>query len=171
MRLSDIKNIEYMFEEYRIPLFVTTDKGHFIFKDNLLGFYKNNTLRVYYINSRPQKEAEAGYRYFSKPDAVKRYDQESERVIKGLNKLVNKYKDVNFRNVSEGELIDSFMRFMKVFNAYSKVYSKTEAANLRKFEGIKNKSLIKKLKQIGKIRFKLRKSAESIFWQNFTRDS
>lgn len=169
MKLSDIKNVEYWAEEYRMSLFWLADRNHIAFKDNFLAFYKDNTHQLYYINNRQDEEAKKGYKYFKQKKGFEKYSRLVEQTIEKFDNFTKKYKNVSLKNFQTKNLIVFLKRFLKMLNLWSKVYTKTEAMSLRMFEGTKDKRIIEGLHQIGKARLKLRKVGESVFYSTLNK--
>lgn len=162
MKLSNIKNIEFWTREYQLPLFWLTDPHHLVLRDNVLILYKNSILHCYFLNDHLQKEAQRGYQYFRQGDSFNKYCQRAQKTIKRLNCLVKDYKNVKLSQLTDKDLYKLFKKFMKELNAYSSLYTKTEAVRLKRFENKKN--LIKILHQVGQVRLKMRKAGEPVFY-------
>jgi len=83
--------------------------------------------------------------------------------LKEIKNITEEYDNLNIRKISNNELKDRFVNVLNFLNEYSKIYLKTESACLLKIEenSKKSKNLIKKL---GRLRFKLRKEGEPIFY-------
>lgn len=164
MKLSNIKNIEFWAREYRLPLFWLTDKNRALVEDNCLCFYKNSVLHLYLLNNRYKQEVESGYRYFNRKGGFSKYGKLCEQTIDELTFLASRYQRINTKQLSTKELQKLFDKFLRVLNRYSEIYKKTEETKLKKFEGVKNKGLESKLQNLGKLRLKMRKAGESIFY-------
>lgn len=164
MKIEDIKKIDFWAREFKLPLFWLTGKKRSLVEDDSICFYKNSALHLYFLNNRVEEEVRSGYRYFSKKGGFENYIKLAEQMIKKLRKVILQYKDIKTKELNDSDLYKLFDKFINVLDEYSRFYKLTEDTKLRKFENIKDKKLKTKLNEIGRVRFKLRKEGEPIFY-------
>ncbi|MFA6161657.1 MAG: PEP-utilizing enzyme [Patescibacteria group bacterium] len=163
MPLSQIKSIEFWAREYRLPLWWLNDPRHVSIGDNTFFIFKNPILHCYYVNGRMQKEHSSGHVYFSKADSFARYIERSQAMIEKMQKAEADFFCKDLKSLTDKEFYDVFDGFRVLLKDFTALYTRTEAEKLKKFEGTKDKKIKEELFKVGKIRFELRKSVESIF--------
>ncbi|MDD2786342.1 MAG: PEP-utilizing enzyme [Patescibacteria group bacterium] len=163
MPLSQIKSIEFWAREYRLPLWWLNDPRHVFIGDNTFFLFKNPILHCYYVNGRMQKEHSSGQVYFSKADSFSRYIERSQKMVEKMQKSEADFFGQDLKSLTDKELYGVFDGFRFLLKDFTALYTKTEAEKLKKFEGVKDKKIKEELFKVGKIRFELRKSVESIF--------
>ncbi len=163
MKISDLKNIEYWAEEYKLPLFLLSNSSG-AFSDNLIFLYKNNTIGLYAFGSRKKADEQKGYTYFMKKDGFQKYFFRVEKIEKLVNAFVDRVKKQKLKQLDNQELQNLFWESLRVLEKYGKVYDKAEPIYLKKFENIKNRKVQSKLNQVAKHRLKLKKMSKDIFY-------
>lgn len=163
MKLPDLKNMEFWTRELKLPLFWMTDKNHKLFSDGILVFYKNNIIHIYIPNKRREKLSQEGYEFFKNEKNIVVYEKQSSDILEKINELVNYFKEKNIKNISNDEINNFYLKFIKILNLYSNIYTKTEPFCMEKFS---QEKIIygNALEKLGKIRFKLRKEGEIVFY-------
>ncbi|NQT49121.1 hypothetical protein HQ571_00325 [Candidatus Kuenenbacteria bacterium] len=163
MKISDLKNIEYWTEEYKLPLFLLSNSSG-AFSDNLIFLYKNNTVKLYALGNRKSVDEQKGYNYFMKKDGFEKYFIRVENIEKLIADFVSRVKKQRLKELDDQELQNLFWESLRVLEKYGKVYDKAEPIYLKKFENIKNKKVLSQLNQVAKQRLKLKKMSHTIFY-------
>ncbi|EKE20566.1 MAG: Pyruvate, water dikinase [uncultured bacterium] len=155
--------MEFWTRELKLPLFWMTDKNHLLFSGGILVFYKNNVIHLYTSGERREKLSKEGYEFFRHAKNVTKYEKQSLEILEKMNDLVGYLKDKDIKNISDNEINDLYLKFINILNLYSNIYTKTEPFCTEKFnqESGKYSNTVNKL---GKIRFKLRKEGEIVFY-------
>ena len=124
------KQTEYWCEELVVPLFWISYPKR-IFQRDVLIHYKKRRLQSYYLNGRHRRDAELGYRYFSKPEQIDTYLRRCQRIQETMSHLKPFIIKGQYRSLEE--LYRQLMREMDVINRWNNLYAKTEAYRLEKF--------------------------------------
>lgn len=160
MKTKYFKTTSFWAREFRLPIFfqVIINKGY-----KTIAFYKNSIIHAYYLDNQEKKLSDIGYKFFTNNQEVIGYQKKVNDILKEIKKTTKEYDNLNIQKINNNELKDRFVNVLNFLNEYSKIYLKTESACLLKIEenSKKSKNLIKKL---GKLRFKLRKEGEPIFY-------
>jgi phosphohistidine swiveling domain-containing protein len=167
MSLSEIKSVEFWAREYLLPLFWLTDKRHLILNDNLLCFYNKSVLHLYFINGRYNEEIQKGHRFFSQAGAFAAYHKNADRIIFQIGQFIKKYGNTDIKKLSNRQLKVLFEEMVSLLNRYSNIYTWTEEVRLKKFESLASAKEKKTMHQLGRLRFKLRKAGEQVFYLLF----
>jgi len=152
------KKATFWAREFRLPLFYLALINK---NSNTIVFYKNSVTHYYYLNDTEEKLKIQGYNFFTDKNKVVGYKNRVKGVLRQIEKIVQEYKKIDINKISNADLKKRFFKILKFLEIYSKTYLKTEEARLAKFNETKNKKLIKEL---GKLRFELRKTGEPIFY-------
>lgn len=73
---------------------------------NYLFYYKDGLGKAFYEKEEMKKAAEAGFRFFSQEENLKKYLQGCEAVIQKINTFIQKIKDLQYESLSKQEIID-----------------------------------------------------------------
>jgi phosphoenolpyruvate synthase/pyruvate phosphate dikinase len=160
------KKANFWAKELRLPLFWLTDYRHNIVKEGALVFYKNNVIHVYHLDDVETKLSEREYRYFSNKSKVANYKKKVGKIRKSIIKITDNYSKLKVRELTVGELKKMTFELISFLNDYSNTYSKTEPIALSKIES-EEKKYKKLIKELGEMRFVLRKEGELLFYNLF----
>lgn len=162
MKSSDLKNIEYWAEEYRIPLFfISHSVGDFA--DNVLFLYENKRVRVYTLGQRSKNEALSGYRYFTRKNGFEKHFIQAEEVKTATLKFINFVKSERLNNYPDKKLHELFWRGLRVLQAFSQVYLRSEANKMKGFAAEKQKDILNKLDQVARGRLEFKNISTALF--------
>jgi len=151
--------VTFWARELRLPLFWLPQ---IMGQDSLL-FYKNSIIHLYHLNNKEKKAAEIGFKFFTNKTKVAGYKKLIQKIFRDIENIVNEYKKIKIKNLSDQELKRKFFDVIKAIVEYSDAYTKTEEIYLTKFESNPNKYK-KLMKELGVMRFKLRKEGEPLFY-------
>lgn len=166
MKTSYFEQVNFWAKELRLPLFWLIDPGHEIFKENTLVFYKNNVIYAYHLNDREIMASERGYRYFSNKLNVSDYKNQVAGLRNLTKRIIEDYSKLKADKLTFKELEEKAFELIGFLNIYSNIYSKTEPFALSKIE-TNEKKYRKLIKELGEIRFALRKEGEPLFYNLF----
>jgi len=160
------KKVDFWARELRLPLFWMTDPGHEIFKEGVLVLYKNNVIHVYHLDDIEIKVSEKGYKFFSNKLNVISYKKQVKEIRNLIKRVTDDYKKLKINKLTDDELERKVFELIGFLDSYSNIYTKTEPIVLSKIEA--NEKKYKKLiKELGDIRFALRKEGEPLFYNLF----
>ena len=166
MKTNYFSKIDFWARELRFPLFWLTDPGHEIFKEETLVFYKNNVTHLYHLNDREIRASEKGYKFFTNKFNVISYKKQVGKIRNLIKRVTDDYKKLKTNKLTNDELEKKVFELISLLNSYSNIYTKTEPFVLSKIEA--NEKKYKKLiKELGDIRFALRKEGEPLFYNLF----
>ncbi|HCC21924.1 TPA: hypothetical protein DEP86_00815, partial [Candidatus Uhrbacteria bacterium] len=78
--LSDLKDLEYWAEEYKLPLFLFSNSQG-TFEDDLLCVYQDNTIRLFALGGRTKSDRESGHERFVSQQDLDEFAQEVKLTI------------------------------------------------------------------------------------------
>lgn len=163
MAISDIHSIEFWAREHMLPLFWLTDPRHTSVGDGTLFLYKDEVVHCYYVNERIAEEHRKGYDYFSKAENFEGYIAEANVLMQKMHGAEQSFSQEALSGLSIEDLFTQFDGFLSLLGEFSDHYTKTEAEKLKKFEDVQDEKIQESLFKVGKTRFALRASVESLF--------
>ncbi|MEI6494479.1 MAG: PEP-utilizing enzyme [bacterium] len=152
--------------EFRLPLFWLMDKDHQIMSEDTLIIYKGATIAAYHLDDREEILSREAYKFFHNKNGLIKYRTETANILKVISELGAQYQMVKMKNLSDGQLRAVFNEVLTCLNQYSNVYAKTEPFVLSKIEAEESRYKVI-IKELGELRFKLRKEGEAIFYNFF----
>ena len=165
MMISNIKKIEYWTREAKMPLFWLTDKnGRVVLGDNVLCLYHKSSAFYYYSNERYEKDVREGFKFYNKPDNIKKYLKKVNLLIKELEKQTARLNQVKWRELNEQQVKTKFYNLQKIVLAFIKLYKKTEDVKSKGVENKLSKKQTRQFNSIAKQRLKLRTKSEPLFY-------
>jgi phosphoenolpyruvate synthase/pyruvate phosphate dikinase len=166
MRNKYFTKVDFWARELRLPLFWMTDPHHNLFKERVLVLNKNNVIHIYHLDDLEAKLSAQGYKYFSNNISVAKYRKQVQQVRQMIKRIVADCEKLEVKRLSHKELSKKTWELISSLNIYSNTYTKTEPIALSKIEADeeRHKSLIKEL---GEMRFVLRKEGEMLFYDLF----
>lgn len=127
--------------------------------------YINNVIHAYHLNDREIKTSQKGYTFFANKNNTAKYKTQTLKIKNLIKQVTDDYEKLKISELSHSELKKRFFELINVLNAYSNIYSKTEPFVLSKIEA-NEKKYITLVKELGEIRFMLRKESEPLsYWQ------
>ncbi|MDD4706250.1 MAG: PEP/pyruvate-binding domain-containing protein, partial [Bacilli bacterium] len=157
---SFTEKANFWFKEFRSPLFYSTDPNNKIYYTDVILFFKNNITHAYNLNNKEKKCALRGYKNFTNPVWIKKYEEQIENIKKEINITKENYQNIS--DLSNKEFATSFFKFLNLLCKVGNIYNKTEPYMLEIIEKneLKYHTLIEK---ISELRWELRKEVESTY--------
>ncbi len=166
MKTKYFLKVDFWARELKLPLFWLTAPRHEIFKEGALVLYKNNVIHMYHLDDREVVASERGYNFFSNKSNVISYKKQVGEIRNLIKRVADDCKKLKSNRLTDDELEKKLFELIGVLNFYSNIYTKTEPFILSKIEA--NEKKYKKLiKELGDIRFVLRKEGELLFYNLF----
>ncbi len=166
MKTKYFKKADFWARELRLPLFWMTDPNHDIFKEGVLVFYKNNVIHIYHLDGIEAKLSEREYKFFFDKLNVKNYKGQVEKIRNLIKKVTTGYAKLKVNKLTADGLKEKVFELIGFLDSYSNTYTKTEPIALSKIEADEKKHK-KLIKELGKMRFALRKEGEPLFYNLF----
>jgi len=156
-RLPEIYSAEFWARESSMPLFWLTDKKHFMGSSSIV-FYKKGRFHFFYLNDSQKRKAKKGSTFFSNKENVRQYEKTANEFITEAKNILHTYSNFSFKKLKPKEFKDLFKLLNEKLLQFADIYTKTEAANT---SALKDGGL--SLKNLGHIRFEMRKSFSGLF--------
>ena len=157
--LSDLKDLEYWAEEYKLPLFLFSNSQG-TFEDDLLCVYQDNTIRLFALGGRTKSDRESGHERFVSQQDLDEFAQEVKLTIDEMDGFVSRTVGEELSKLSDEQLFVQFDDCLNVLNRFGQVYEKTEPVY---FVGIEVKRSDSFLKSIAEYRFSLKDKSRALF--------
>lgn len=166
MKTKYFEKVDFWARELRLPLFWMTDPKHEIFKEGALVFYKNNVIHIYHLDNIEAKLSEREYKFFSNKLNVVRYKKKVKEIRDSIKLITDSYAKLKINRLTADELKEKVFELIGFLDSYSNTYTKTEPIALSKIEA-DEKKYKELIKELGEMRFALRKEGEPLFYNLF----
>jgi len=166
MKTKYFKKVDFWARELRLPLFWMTDSKHEIFEEGVLVFYKNNIIHIYHLDDIETKLSEREYKFFSNKLNAASYKERVGKIRDSIKRITDSYAKLKINKLTTDELEKKVFELISFLDLYSNTYTKTEPIALSKIEA-DEKKYKKLIKELGDMRFALRKEGEPLFYNLF----
>ncbi|MEK7116849.1 MAG: PEP-utilizing enzyme [Patescibacteria group bacterium] len=160
------KKIDFWARELRLPLFWLTDSKHNIVKEGALVLYKNNIIHVYHLDDIETKLSDREYKFFFDKLKAASYKKRVDEIRDSIKQIVNAHARLKVHKLTDKELEKRVFELISFLDDYSNTYSKTEPIALSKIEA-EEERFKELIKELGEMRFALRKDGELLFYNLF----
>ena len=158
--LPKINSVEFWARESDMPLFWLTDPKHNLGSSGLF-FYKKGMYHCYYLNGSEAEKAKEGFKYFSLKKNRVKYVKDADKMLRTIAAIFKAYGRMDLKKKEGEELKRLFGDVLKQLEKYIGLYTKTEAANMGRFDA---KYGFEDFKEVAKARLKLRKGGYNLFY-------